>query len=138
MQGLFVKIEALVEAIEAEQGPFDVKCLAAKDPDDLQWALILSADWFVTYPDDLTNYLVGHTLQKLDDESLSEMLAVVPYEPGRGGDLLATLKDVQEQYARGRYGPEAQREFIVVDTPHPLARMVVPLNRIHELESAAA
>ncbi|MEA1052848.1 hypothetical protein U5801_23995 [Lamprobacter modestohalophilus] len=132
MQALFVTIAALVEAIEAERGPFDVKCLAAKDPDDLQWALILSAEWFKTYPGDLTAYLVEHTLQQLDDENLSQMLAVIPYQPGRGGEVLDTLKRVQKQADRQRYGSATGQDFTMIETPHPLARLVVPLARWHE------
>ncbi|MBK5937854.1 hypothetical protein [Halochromatium roseum] len=132
MQALFVTIADLVEAIELERGPFDVKCLAAKDPEDLQWALILSAEWFKTYSGDLTAYLVEHTLQQLDDASLSQMLAIIPYQPGRGGDLLDTLKRVQKQADRQRYGSGTEQHFEMIETPHPLARLVVPLARWHE------
>jgi len=132
MQTLFVTIATLVEAIEAEQGPFEVKCLAAKDPDDLQWALILSADWFKTYPGDLTAYLVERTLQQLDDESLSQMLAVIPYQQDHGGDLLETLRQVQQQSAWEQDRSATRHDFLVIDTPHPLAQRVVPLNRTPE------
>ncbi len=46
MQNLFEIIKKALSEIESEKGNFLIKCLVAKNPDDIQWDLILAADWF--------------------------------------------------------------------------------------------
>ncbi|MEA1966804.1 MAG: hypothetical protein U9N77_01075 [Thermodesulfobacteriota bacterium] len=55
MQNLVVKIKKALSKIESEKGDFIIKCLVARNPDDIQWDLVLvgcntkKLQIFVTY-----------------------------------------------------------------------------------------
>jgi len=46
MQDIVIKIVKALAEIEQEKGAFIVKCLVARNPDDIQWDLVLAAKWF--------------------------------------------------------------------------------------------
>jgi len=80
MLDLIVKIKTSLKLIEQEKGDFKVKYLVAKDLSNLQWDLVLSADWFDSDMFKRLDYLSKKILSDFDIDCMMQFSGIVTYE----------------------------------------------------------
>ena len=81
MQNLIIKIKKAISEIENEKGNFITKCLVAKNPDDIQWDLILVADWFDKNQIKRLEYLSDKILRDFDNDCISQFSGIITIDP---------------------------------------------------------
>lgn len=81
MQNLVIKIVKALSKIEHEKGPFIVKCLVARNPDDIQWDLVLAANWFDEDRIQRLNYLSKKVLCDFDSDTISQFSGIIAISP---------------------------------------------------------
>jgi len=128
MRHLALKIAQALSAIERERGCFTVKCLVAQDPDDIQWDLILWADWFDDDEFKRLDYLIEKIIKPIDENALAQFNAIITFGPNDDNEFLRNLRTIQNNYAKGGYGSVWDGDILEVRTALPQARLVVPLN----------
>ena len=136
MYNLVVKIKKALAEIEAEKGNFTIKCLVAKNPDDIQWDLVLAADWFEQDKVKRLEYLAAKILQDFDADCMSQFSAIITIDAQSNAELVTLLKRVQNNYSHGAYKNIEYDDglFLIVETKSKFAHMVLPLD---EYASAA-
>jgi len=127
MQDIIIKIAKALTEIEHEKGAFIVKCLVARNPDDIQWDLVLAANWFEEDQIQRLNYLSEKILCKLDNDSISQFSAVITISPD--SDLAQFLIKIQKGYNR-HYGKLNAHEQVIINTDNKQAPMVLSLANI--------
>ena len=130
MSDLVVKIFNSIEAIEKERGPFKIKCLVAKDPVDIRWDLVLSADWFEKDLMKRLTYLTDKILADLDDDGMAQFSAIITFDTTVDNELTRGLLKIQENHAQGRYDALSDGGLVLLTTALQQARLVIPLNRL--------
>ena len=138
MRNLALTIAQALQAIERERGPFRVKCLVAQDPDDIQWDLILWADWFDENEFKRLEYLIEKIIKPLDQDALAQFNAIITFGSGDDNEMLKALRSIQDNYAKGIYGFAWDGDILEVRANLPQARLVVPLNLQVETEKQIA
>ncbi len=91
MRNLALTIAQALQAIERERGPFRVKCLVAQDPDDIQWDLILWADWFDENEFKRLEYLIEKIIKPLDQDALAQFNAIITFGSGDDNEMLKAV-----------------------------------------------
>jgi|GEM_PF-906288 len=136
MYNLVMNIKKALAEIEAEKGNFKIKCLVAKNPDDIQWDLVLVADWFEKDQIKRLDYLASKIFQDFDADCMSQFSGIIALDTQSNSELLTLLKRVQDNYINGVYKKIEYEDglFLIVETNSQLARMILPLN---EYASAA-
>lgn len=129
MPDLVVKIGQSIAAIEKERGPFKLKCLVAKDPVDIQWDLVLSADWFEQDIMKRLTYLTDKILTDLDDDCMTQFSSIITFDTTVDNELTRGLMKIQENNAWGRYDALSDGGLTPLTTTLQQARLVIPLNR---------
>ncbi len=127
MRDLVVKIKKALQSIEEEKGEFRIKCLVAKDPSNMLWDLILSAEWF---EDDLMkrlDYLSERILGDFDIDCMLHFSGIITYTVKSSHPLLEMLRMVQENNRIGKYSDLGQG-YVIVDSHSELAQLIIPLN----------
>jgi hypothetical protein len=124
MQDIVIKIGKALAEIEQEKGAFIVKCLVARNPDDIQWDLVLAANWFEKDKFRRLSYLSEKILWGLDDYSISQFSAIITIEPD--SDLAQFLIKIQsgDWQLCGKLNGNGQ---IIVNTDNKLAPVVMSL-----------
>jgi hypothetical protein len=124
MQYLVIKIVKALSKIENEKGPFIVKCLVARNPDDIQWDLVLAADWFDEDRIQRLKYLSEKVLCDFDSDTISQFSAIIAISPD--SDLAQFLRKVQNEYHLhfGKLNVGGQR---IIQTDNNQAPMVLSL-----------
>jgi hypothetical protein len=128
MQNLIMKIKQAIKAIENERGNFKIKCLVAKDPSNVQWDLILSADWFE--PDTLVRleYLSKKILFDFDIDCMIQFSSIITYRVDESNPLLSKLESIQNNLSGGNYNHLGQ-DYILIETNQiDNCKLVIPLN----------
>jgi len=138
MRNLALTIAQALQTIERERGPFRVKCLVAQDPDDIQWDLILWADWFDENEFKRLEYLIEKIIKPLDQDALAQFNAIITFGSGDDNEMLKALRSIQDKYAKGIYGFAWDGDILEVRVNLPQARLVVPLNLQVETEKQIA
>lgn len=138
MRNLAVKIADALQAIEQERGSFKVKCLVAQDPDDIQWDLVLWADWFESDESKRLDYLIKKIMKPLDDDSLAQFNAIITFGPEDNNEMLWALRSIQNNYTKGIFQTVWDGNIMQVRTTIPQARLVIPLNFQVEMEKQSA
>ncbi|MBF0240635.1 MAG: hypothetical protein HQM12_23285 [SAR324 cluster bacterium] len=128
MRNLIVKIKKALAEIEAEKGAFLIKCLVARNPDDMQWDLILVADWFVADQIERFNYLSKKILNDFDIDCMSQFSGIVTIAPT--SDLAKFLREIQNGYV-SQHGRIYLNESVIINTDNKQAPMVVLLDNIN-------
>lgn len=136
MYNLVVKIKKALAEIEAEKGNFTIKCLVAKNPDDIQWDLVLAADWFEADKMKRLEYLASKIFKDFDADSMSQFSGIITIDEQSNAELLTLLKRVQNNYSHGLYKNVEYDDglFLIVETKSKFAHRVLPLD---EYASAA-
>jgi hypothetical protein len=129
MRNLALEIARSLETIEQGRGPFKVKCLVAQNPDDIQWDLILWADWFEADEAKRLEYLIDKIIGQLETDDLAQFNAIITFGARDETDFLLALMRIQDNYLKGFYQSVWGGDFWEVRTNLPQARLVVPLNR---------
>ena len=127
MQDLVIKIKKALQSIEEEKGEFRIKCLVAKDPSNMLWDLILSAEWF---EDDLMkrlDYLSERILGDFDIDCMLHFSGIITYTVKSSHPLLEMLRMVQENNRIGKYSDLGQG-YVIIDSHSELAQLIIPLN----------
>ena len=127
MRDLVIKIKKALQSIEEEKGEFRIKCLVAKDPSNMLWDLILSAEWF---EDDLMkrlDYLSERILGDFDIDCMLHFSGIITYTVKSSHPLLEMLRMVQENNRIGKYSDLGQG-YVIVDSHSELAQLIIPLN----------
>ncbi len=135
MRDLVVKIKKALQSIEEEKGEFRIKCLVAKDPSNMLWDLILSAEWF---EDDLMkrlDYLSERILGDFDIDCMLHFSGIITYTVKSSHPLLEMLRMVQENNRIGKYSDLGQG-YVIVDSHSELAQLIIPLNNSEILAPA--
>lgn len=135
MRDLVIKIKKALQSIEEEKGAFNIKCLVAKDPSNMLWDLILSAEWF---EDDLMkrlDYLSERILGDFDIDCMLHFSAIITYTVNSSHPLLEMLRVVQENNRIGKYSDLGQG-YVIVDSHSELAQLIIPLNNAEILVPA--
>lgn len=127
MQDIIIKIAKALAEIEHEKGAFIVKCLVARNPDDIQWDLVLAADWFDEDKIQRLNYLSEKVLCEFDNDSISQFSAVITISPD--SDLAQFLIKIQKGYNL-HYGKIHADEQVIINTDNKQAPMVLSLVNI--------
>jgi len=127
MRDLVIKIKKALQSIEEEKGEFRIKCLVAKEPSNMLWDLILSAEWF---EDDLMkrlDYLSERILGDFDIDCMLHFSGIITYTVKSSHPLLEMLRMVQENNRIGKYSDLGQG-YVIVDSHSELAQLIIPLN----------
>jgi hypothetical protein len=124
MQNLIIKIVKALSEIEHERGPFIVKCLVARNPDDIQWDLVLAANWFEEDRIQRLTYLSPKILGDFDSDTISQFSAIIAISPD--SSLAQFLKKIQDEYNLyfGKMNVSGQR---IIQTDNNQAPMVLSL-----------
>lgn len=138
MRNLALTIAQALQAIERERGPFRVKCLVAQDPDDIQWDLILWADWFDENEFKRLEYLIEKIIRPLDQDALAQFNAIITFGSGDDNEMLKALRRIQDNYEKGIYRIPWDGDILEVRANLPQARLVIPLNLQVETEKQIA
>lgn len=124
MQNLVIKIVKALSKIENEKGAFIVKCLVARNPDDIQWDLVLAADWFDEDRIQRLNYLSKKILCDFDSDTISQFSGIIAISPD--SDLARFLKKIQDEYNM-HFGKLNVGEQRIIQTDNNQAPMVLSL-----------
>jgi len=125
MQNLVVKIKKALSEIESEKGDFIIKCLVARNPDDIQWDLVLVADWFDEDQIQRLNYLSEKILSDFDIDCMSQFSGIITIAPT--SDLAKFLIKIQSGYVL-HHGKVYSDETVIMNTDNKQAPMVVLLD----------
>lgn len=129
MWDLFTKIKSSLHTIEQEKGAFEVKCLVAKDLSNLQWDLILTADWFDKEPYNdlikLLDYLSEKILRDLDINCMIQFSGIITYTVNTHNALLDKLRIIQENHRIGKYKVEPTQGYLLLSFQE---LSIIPLN----------
>lgn len=128
MRDLFIKIGAALAAIESEKGPFQIKCLVARDPIEPLWDLVLSAEWFWQDRKQTLDFLTDRVLGNLDYESLVLFSGIVVYPPHSEYPLADALRKIQRNHREHRYDSMRADGMVTLQTQLTQARLVVPFD----------
>lgn len=96
MQNLIIKIKKALAEIEAEKGEFILKCLVAKDPDDILWDLVLVADWFDKDEMKRLTYLSEKIFRDFDTNCMSQFSAIITIK--KTSDVAIQLMEIRSKY----------------------------------------
>ncbi|RKZ39657.1 MAG: hypothetical protein DRQ49_10890 [Gammaproteobacteria bacterium] len=124
MQNLVIKIVKALSKIEHEKGPFIVKCLVARNPDDIQWDLVLAANWFDEDRIQRLNYLSKKVLCDFDSDTISQFSGIIAISPD--SQLAQFLKKIQDEY-KLYFGKRHVGEQRIIQTDNNQAPMVLSL-----------
>lgn len=138
MRNLALTIAKALQAIEQERGPFKVKCLVAQDPEDIQWDLILWADWFEEDEFKRLDYLIEKIIKPIDQDALAQFNGIITFGSGDENNMLKALRQIQNNYAKGVYRNPWDGDILEIHASLPQARLVVPLNLQLETEKQSA
>ncbi len=138
MRNLAITIARALNIIEQERGHFKVKCLVAQDPDDIQWDLILWADWFDEDEFKRLDYLIEQIIKPLDEDALAQFNAIITFGSDDDNEMLRALRRIQDNYEKGVYQVVWEEDILEVRTTLPQARLVVPLSLQVETEKRSA
>lgn len=133
MQNLIVKIKKALSEIESEKGNFIVKCLVARDPNDIQWDLVLAANWFDEDLIQRLNYLSEKVLGDFDNDCVSQFSAIITIDPA--SDLAKFLIKIQKRYSLHQ-GKLYMDDTVIINTDNKLAPIVVSLDNYKNSEIA--
>jgi len=131
MQDLVIKIVKALSEIEKEKGPFRVKCLVARNPDDIQWDLVIAADWFDEDRIQRLNYLSGKILHDFDSDTISQFSGIIAISPD--SDLAQFLTKIPDEYNMHFGNVGKQR---IMQTDNNQAPIVLPLVNFPSMEAA--
>lgn len=126
MQHLIIKIKKAIKIIENAKGPFQIKCLVAKNPDDIQWDLVLAANWFERNQIKRLEYLSNNILKDFDINDISQFSGIITIDIK--SELGKFLIKIQKKYCTTQNSNSYLNDMPIVDTNNNLAPMVVPLN----------
>jgi hypothetical protein len=133
MQNLVIKIVKALSKIENEKGPFIVKCLVARNPDDIQWDLVLAADWFDEDRIQRLNYLSKKVLCDFDSDTISQFSGIIAISPdSQLAQFLSKIQDESQRYF-GKLKLGKQR---IIQTDNHQAPMVLSLVNFPSTEAA--
>ncbi len=133
MQDIVIKIVKALSKIENEKGPFLVKCLVARNPDDIQWDLVIAADWFDKDRIQRLTYLSEKVLSDFDSDTISQFSAIIAISPD--SDLARFLTKILDKYNMhfGKLNIGGQR---VIQTDNAKAPIVLSLDNFPIMETA--
>jgi hypothetical protein len=87
-------LRELVASVEREVGKrFDLKCLVARDPEDISWELVLYAPWLDEDESRRISFLYERIVSKLDDALIIDFSGLIP--TNRETDMIRTLRAVR-------------------------------------------
>ncbi|MBK5937871.1 hypothetical protein [Halochromatium roseum] len=139
MRNLALTLARNLEIVERERGPFKVKCLVCKEPDDLFWDLILWADWFESNERARLSYLLDKLIKPLDPEALMYFSAMMTYGANDDSPFLRSLLTIQRNFDQGLYATSWHDEIVQIRSTMPRATLIVPLgHRLIEATEAAS
>lgn len=130
MQNLIVKIKNALSKIESEKGDFIIKCLVARNPDDIQWDLVLAADWFDEDQIQRLTYLSEKILSDFDIDCMSQFSAIITID--QTSDLAKFLIKIQNGYSL-HHGRVYSDEMVIINTDNRQAPMIVLLDSFKNL-----
>ncbi len=124
MQDLIIKIKKALAKIESEKGSFIIKCLVARNPDDIQWDLILTANWFSKDQIKRLDYLSNRILSDFDIDCMSQFSAIITLK--QTSDLSKFLFKIQNGH-KLHHENIYSGETLIIKTDNKQAPMVVML-----------
>ena len=129
MRNLALKLAANLTRVEEERGPFKVQCLVCRDPGDIQWDLVLWADWFEADERVRLGYLLDNLIRPLSGEELIYFSAMITFGPNDDNPFLQALHKIQKNFDRGLYSAAWGADLVQIPANLPQAPIVVPLGR---------
>lgn len=129
MRNLALKLAANLKQVEQERGPFKVQCLVCRDPGDIQWDLVLWADWFDTDERIRLGYLLDKLIKPLSGEELMYFSSMITFGPDDDNSFLQALQKIQHNFDRGLYSAAWHTDLVQIPANLPQAPIVVPLGR---------
>jgi hypothetical protein len=116
-------LKRLISALEkSEQKAFDLKCLIAKDTDDISWELVLFAPWLDSDETKRVSFLYENIISKLDSSVIIDFSGVIPIV--KENDMVQTLRGLR-QSASGKVILDNETIFQV---NYDFAKMVIFLD----------
>lgn len=128
MYKLILKIKDAIQRIEQEKGEeFRIKSLVAKNLDNIQWDLVLSADWFESDKLKRLDYLAKEILTDFDIDCMVQFSGIITYEVQESNSLIELLTTIQKNNRLGKY-PDCGG-YVLIEPHHETAKWVIPLNK---------
>ena len=127
MRNLALKLAKHLDSVERECGPFKVKCLVCKEPNDSFWDLILWADWFDPNERVRLGYLVKKLIKPLSDEELMHFSAMITFGGNDDSPFLRSLANIQRKFDQGVYDANWHDEVVQIRSTMPQVAFIVPL-----------
>ncbi|MEA3643775.1 MAG: hypothetical protein VBE63_28170 [Lamprobacter sp.] len=128
MRDLYVSIGTALAKIEKEKGPFQIKCMIARDPIEPLWDLVLSADWFSESRKETLDFLADRVMSQLDYDSLIHFSGMVTYSPDSQNPLVNALRKIQHLHRQHRYDFMRADGMVTLQTQLSQARLVIPFD----------
>jgi hypothetical protein len=127
MYKLILKVKSAIEQIEREKGSFKIKSLVAKNADNIQWDLVLSAEWF----DDKNqlermDYLAKKILSGFDFENMMQFSGIVTFAFNESNPFINLLNKIQDDNFHGKY-PDCGG-YSLVEPHEEDIKWIIPLN----------
>lgn len=127
MRHLAVKLSEKLHQLEQQNGPFKVKCLIRRTPEDTQWDLILWADWFDVNERPRVSHLMDALIRPLQDDDLLYFNAMITFGPKDNSPFLQELAKIQRHYDTGAYYPAWHDGLVEIPLHLASSSLVVPL-----------
>ena len=116
-------LKQLLAALETKTGKtFIIKCLIAKDPEDISWELFLYAPWLDADETKRVNFIYENIISKLDSSVIIDFSGVIPCV--QENDMTKSLMSTK-QFASGKVILDNESIFQV---NYPFAKMVIFLD----------
>ncbi|MDD5673838.1 MAG: hypothetical protein PHC61_06735 [Chitinivibrionales bacterium] len=116
-------LKQLISALEEKVGKkFVLKCLIAKDPDDISWELVLYAPWLDEDETKRVSFILENIVSKLESSVIIDFSGIIPVV--HENDMIRTLLAAR-QNAMGKIILDNETIFQV---NYPFAKMVIFLD----------
>ncbi len=126
MHKLILEIKSAIQRIEQDKGEFTIKSLVAKNSDNIQWDLVLSADWFEKNQLTRMDYLAEKILAGFDFECMMQFSGIVAYDTQDSNPLMNLLKKIQDDNALGKYADCGG--YSLIEPHEENIKWIIPLN----------
>lgn len=116
-------LKRLISSLEENVGKnFLLKCLIAKDPDDISWELVLFAPWLDKDETKRVSFLYENIVSKIDSSVMIDFSGIIPIVDEN--DMVRTLSEARKN-VMGKVIMDTETIFQV---NYPFAKMIIFLD----------
>jgi hypothetical protein len=116
-------LRKLIASLEKrEQKTFGLKCLIAKDNDDISWELVLYASWLDPDETQRVTFLYENIISKLDSSVIIDFSGLISIV--QENDMVRTLRSLRQ----GATGKVIMDNETIYQVNYPFAKMIIFLD----------